>query len=52
MPKADGSVAADMSCAAHLRCSPNAAIMLIDALTKALDMLSKHQAEPSDKPAN
>lgn len=45
MPKPDGSVVADMACTAHLRCSPKAAVMLVDALTKALDMLSKQAPE-------
>jgi len=45
MPKPDGSVMVDMACTSHLRCSPAAAIVLIDALTKALDMLSKVQSE-------
>jgi hypothetical protein len=44
MPKPDGSVMVDMACTAHLRCSPVAAMALIDALTKALDMLSKVQS--------
>jgi hypothetical protein len=48
MPKPDGSVIADMACTAHLRCSAQAAMGLIDALTKALDMLSKHQTERSE----
>lgn len=48
MPKADGSVATDMSCTGHLRCSPQAAMMLVDALTKALDMLSKQEEQRSD----
>jgi hypothetical protein len=48
MPKPDGSVAIDMSCVAHLRCSTAAALVLIDALTKALDMVSKQQAERGD----
>jgi hypothetical protein len=52
MPKPDGSVLADMACTAHLRCSPAAAVMLIDALTKALDMLSKQQEQPSALLAN
>jgi len=52
MPKPDGSVVAEMSCAAHIRCSPQAAIMLIDALQKALDMLSKQQEERSALLAN
>jgi hypothetical protein len=51
MPKSDGSVVADMACAAHLRCSPGAAAQLVDALTKAIDMLSK-QAERSSEPLN
>jgi len=45
LPKADGSVAADMACTAHLRTSAQGAVMLIDALQKALDMLSRHQEE-------
>jgi hypothetical protein len=47
MPKPDGSVACEMSCTAHLRCSPGAAIALADALTKALDMLKKQNDEQS-----
>lgn len=45
LPKADGSVASDMACTAHLRTSPQGAVMLIDALQKALDMLSKQQEQ-------
>ncbi len=41
MPKPDGSVVAEMNCVGHLRSSPHAAIMLIDALQKALDMHGK-----------
>lgn len=52
MPKPDGAIIADMSCAAHLRCNPMAAIMLIDALQKALDMHNKQQEKPSDLLAN
>lgn len=52
MPKPDGTVVAEMGCAAHLRCSPNAAVLLVDALTKALDMLSKQQEQPSEQLAN
>lgn len=48
LPRADGSVAADMACTAHLRTSPQGAVMLIDALTKALDMLSKQQEQRSE----
>ena len=52
MPKPDGSVLAEMASTAHLRCSPAAAVMLIDVLTKALDMLSKQQEQPSELLAN
>lgn len=52
MPKADGSVIADMACTGHLRCSPQGAVMLVDALTKALDMLAKQQSEQSELLAN
>lgn len=52
MPKPEGNVVAEMSCTGHLRCSPHAAMILIDALTKALDMLSKQQAQPSDLLSN
>jgi hypothetical protein len=48
MPKADGNVFADMACTAHLRCSPGAAIALVDALTKALDMHKAQHERPSD----
>jgi hypothetical protein len=44
MPKPDGtSVVAEMLCVAHLRCSPQAAEALTDALDKALDMHTKQQ---------
>jgi len=48
MPKPDGTVIADMGCTAHLRCSPQAAAALVDALSKALAMFAKHapQAPP------
>lgn len=52
MPKPEGAVVADMACTAHLRCSPQAAVMLVDALTKALDMLAKQQEKPSELLAN
>lgn len=42
MPRADQTIGADMASVAHLRCSPQAAMALVDALTKAVDML-KHQ---------
>lgn len=46
MPRGDNTVFVDMGCTAHLRCSPNAAIVLIDALQKALDMLKKANEKP------
>jgi len=52
LPKADGSVAVDMACTAHLRTSAQGAVMLIDALQKALDMLSKQQEQHSELLAN
>lgn len=52
MPKPDGTVIADMACTAHLRCSPGAAIALVDALTKALDMHSKQLEKPNDQLSN
>lgn len=47
MPKPDGGVLADMACTAHVRCSPAAAMQLIEALTRAVDML-KPQRERTD----
>ena len=41
MPKAEGGVAVEFVCVAHLRCSPQAAEALTDALDKALDMHTK-----------
>lgn len=38
MPKPDGGVGVDMTCAAHLRCSIPAAMLLRDALDKAIGM--------------
>lgn len=52
MPKADGNVMSDMACTAHLRCSPGAAMILRDALDKALAMLAKQQQEQSEILAN
>jgi len=46
MPKSDGMVSADMACTAHLRCSPAAALILADALTKAVEMHSKQAQAP------
>lgn len=45
MPKPDGSVIAEMNCTAHLRCSPVAAAMLMDALQKSLAMLERQQKD-------
>lgn len=50
MPRADGAVVAEMACTAHLRCSPNAAVILIEALTKALEMHTRQQAQQSQPP--
>jgi hypothetical protein len=47
-PKPDGSVTGEMVCVGHLRCSAGAALILVDALTKALDMHSKQQEKPSE----
>lgn len=41
MPKIGGTVVAEMNCTGHLRCSPQAASMLIDALQKALALHAK-----------
>jgi len=48
MPKPDGSVITDMGCTAHLRCSPQAAQMLVGALQTALAMLEKNQQALGD----
>lgn len=50
MPKADGSVVADMTCTAHLRASPAAVAMLMDACEKALSMHARQQAEQQPQP--
>jgi hypothetical protein len=48
MPRADGkTVSTDMVCVAHLRCSPQAAAILADALQKGLAMLAKQNEQPS-----
>ena len=42
IPKSDGAtVGIELTCVAHLRCSPQAAEALTDALDKALDMHTK-----------
>ena len=48
MPKPDQTVAVEMACTAHLRCSPQAAAALLDGISKALAMFAKHtpQAQP------
>src|SRR4051812_27473256 len=49
MPRADQTIGADMASVAHLRCSPQAALALADALTKAVDMLKQQRiAENAD----
>lgn len=45
MPKPDGSVFAELNCTGHLRCSPTAAQMLIEALEKALEMHARQAAD-------
>ncbi len=51
MPKPDGSVIAELNCVGHLRCSVQAAGMLIEALEKALEMHARQMAD-AVKPAN
>lgn len=41
LPKPDGSVLAEAVCVAHLRCSPQSAQGLIEALQQALDFARK-----------
>lgn len=41
IPKAGGGVAAELNCVAHLRCSPMAAMALMEALEKALVLHGK-----------
>jgi hypothetical protein len=48
MPKPDGKVIAELNCVAHLRCSPKAAMMLMDALEKAITMHAKAQADQAN----
>lgn len=38
MPKDDGRVIAEAVCTGHLRCTPQAAMALADALSKAVEM--------------
>lgn len=51
MPKPDGSVIVDMACTAHLRCSPQAARMMIETLTNALAMLERSQQMVEETPS-
>jgi hypothetical protein len=44
MPKPDGSVMVDMASAAHLRCSPRAALQLTEMLKAAIAKLSEQQS--------
>lgn len=48
MPKPDGTVMADMACTGHLRCSPNAAKVLAEALMSAVAMHEKQLAEQAE----
>lgn len=45
MPKPGNQVAVELVCAAHLRCSPASAMMLIDALQKSLALFDRQQAD-------
>lgn len=44
VPKSDGAVLREAVCVGHLRCSPQAAMTLIDSLQKALEMYNKQMA--------
>lgn len=47
MPKPDGSVFVDMASAAHLRCSPGAALQLAASLQNAVEMHKKQMEQQS-----
>lgn len=55
IPKTDGSIAREAVCVGHLRCSPQAAVVLADSLQKAVVMYQKQvqasaeAAVPADK---
>lgn len=49
MPKPNGSVTAETICVAHLRCSPQAAVYLHDALGKALAIHAKQAKQQGAK---
>jgi hypothetical protein len=46
MPKPDGKVVAELNCVGHLRCSPQAAVALIEALEKGLAIHSSQGKQP------
>lgn len=41
MPKQEGSIISEVICVGHLRCTPQAALALAEALSKAVDMHSR-----------
>ncbi|WP_445222251.1 hypothetical protein ACKWRH_21590 [Bradyrhizobium sp. Pa8] len=45
VPRSDGAVMREAVCVAHLRCSPQTALSLIDSLQKAVKMYSEQMAE-------
>src|SRR5262249_6505878 len=47
VPLPDGGARPEFICAGRLRCSPNAAMQLKDALEKALQMLQQTQPSPA-----
>lgn len=51
MPKESGNVVAEMVCTGHLRCTPQAAIALADALQKAVEMHRKQLAALAEQAA-
>jgi hypothetical protein len=42
-PKADGNVAVEIACVAHLRCTPQSAALLIDSLKHAIELAKQQQ---------
>lgn len=51
-PKADGGVAVDMVCVAHLRCTPQAADLLIESLQNALQIYREQISRPDGVRSN
>lgn len=47
IPRSDNSVIPEVICTAHLRCNPQAAVALRDALDRALAMLSENGKKQS-----